>query len=160
QTTTTYYAHNENSSDFGLLQLKTSGPDVTPAPVVVLSADLKQHGAGDNYIYTGDTQMGVPALGGTIPSGSTVTFTLDMRKTSNNGVVYPRAGLSLNWQPVTASLCATNGNTLPNNTNPLSMTLTAYTFSCTTGSDITMTTSDRLTLFAGYHMTTGPGSKS
>lgn len=150
--TTTYYLHNENSSDPGLWQVKTTGPDA--AQVAVLTADLKGHGAEDSFRYTGDTQAGVPGLAGVVPIGSTVTFTLYMRKTSANGVVFPRAQLSLNWQPVTATFCSANGGTA------LTTTLTAYTFSCTTTAAITMTTSDRVTVFAGYHMTTGPGNKS
>ena len=76
-----------------------------------------------------------------------------MRKTSAFGVVYPQASISLNW-PTTAQLCQATGTTA------LSTTLTPYTFTCTTPAAVTLTVTDRLTLFAGYHLTDGPGNKS
>ena len=150
--TTTYHLHNENSSTPTLRQLKTTVPEI--ATVALQSGDLKNHPAEDSSLGGAyDTQLGVPGLAGIIPANATVTFTFWMKKTSAFGVVYPRAQLSLNWTP-TATLCAGNG------TVALTTTLQSYTFSCTLPSAVTMTTSDRLTLLPGYHMTQGPGNKT
>ena len=148
---TTYHLHNEPSSTAGSSQLKTAGPDV--ARVVTRTASLKNQPPGDATIRTFDTQGGVPNRGGVIPSGSTVTFTMWMKKSSAAGTVFPRASLGLNV-PVTTSLCQGTGTTA------LTTTLTAFTFSCTTASPIVMKTTDRLTVAAGYSMTVGPGSKN
>jgi len=83
--TATYHLHNEASSTPGNYQLKTTGPDT--ATVAVQSADLKNAATGEYFIRTFDTQAGVPNAAGTIPSGSTVTFTLWMKKTANQGTM-------------------------------------------------------------------------
>ena len=146
---TTYHFHDEPSSTAGLSQLKTAGPDA--ARVVTRTANLKKQAAGAATIRTFDTQGGVPNRGGVIPGGSTVTFTVWMKKSSAAGTVFPRASLGLNF-PVTASLCEGTG------TDALTTTMTAYTFSCATASPIVMQPADRLTVAAGYSMTVGPGN--
>ena len=148
---TTYHLHDEPSSTAGLSQLKTAGPDV--ARVVTRTANLKKQPAGAATIRTFDTQGGVPNRGGVIPGGSTVTFTIWMKKSTAAGTVFPKASLGLNV-PVTTSLCEGTGTTA------LTTTLTAFTFSCTTASPIVMQTTDRLTVAAGYSMTVGPGNKN
>ena len=105
---TTYHLHDEPSSTAGLSQLKTAGPDA--ARVVTRTANLKKQPAGAATIRTFDTQEGVPDRGGVIPGGSTVTFTIWMRKSSAAGTVFPRASLGLN-SPVTTSLCEGTGTT-------------------------------------------------
>jgi hypothetical protein len=106
-----------------------------------------------------DTQAGVPNLVGTIPSGSTISITLWMKKTSAFGTVYPQASVGLNWASQ-VPFCQATG--LPNQTptQALSTTLTAITISCQTTTAISMTESDRIYVIAGYSMTAGPGNKS
>jgi YD repeat-containing protein len=150
--TTTYHLHNENSSTLGLLKLKTSGPDVTS--VASLGRDLKGVSSADDSMGFFDTQAGVPGLGGIIPAGSTLTFTVWMKKSAALGTVFPRVSAGINW-PDASSLCAaTNGTTA------ISTTQAAYTVSCTTTSPVTMSTTDRLVVQIAYHMTAGPGNKS
>jgi YD repeat-containing protein len=151
QTTTAYHLHNEGSATLGLLQLKTSGPDV--ATVAIQWNDMKNQPAQDAFIRTYDTQPGVPSLGGVVPSGATVTFTLWMRKTAAFGTVFPRAQLRVSGGSAPL-FCAANASTA------LTTTLQAFTFSCTTTAAIAMSTTDRLTVSAGFHMTAGPANHS
>jgi hypothetical protein len=105
--------------------------------------------------YTGsfgwwDTDEGVPGIAGVIPSGSVVTVTQWMRKTTNRGTVFPYATMRVNdWG---ATFCTATGTTA------LTTQWAPYTFSCTTTAPIVMFASDRLSLFPGYSMTVGPGS--
>jgi hypothetical protein len=69
--------------------LTTTGP--APTTVAAQTGDLKGHAAEDSSIRAFDTQPGVPNAAGTIPSNSTLTFTLWMRKTAAYGTVFPRA---------------------------------------------------------------------
>jgi hypothetical protein len=97
--TTTYHLHNEPSGlDAAFRQLKIFGPDISS--VAKLSNDLKNL-SGEFPIANFHTQTDVPHLGGVIPSGSTVTFTLWMRKTSNWGTIYPRVSARLNGRRAT-----------------------------------------------------------
>ena len=153
---TTYYLHNESSFNFGLLQLKTAPPDT--AVVVDLSRDLKGVGPTTDTLREFDTQPGVPGVGGVVPSNTTLTATLWMRKTSSYGTVFPYAEFftepSSGGPPFTAGLCNAQGGTA------LTMTLTSYTFSCTTNSAVTMLSTDHFVAIPGYVMTQGPGNKS
>ncbi|MGH9331934.1 MAG: beta strand repeat-containing protein [Vicinamibacterales bacterium] len=150
--TTTYHLHSESSSVNPIyLQLKTAGPD--PASVAYQSGDLKGMSPHSSGMRIFETQAGVPGLGGTIPSGSTITFTLWMKKTASFGTMYPQASMKLN-DSFGVFFCQATG------TSALTTTLTAYEISCPTGSTINMATTDRLWLAAGYSMTVGPGNKS
>jgi IPT/TIG domain-containing protein len=155
--TTTYHLHAEQSSTIGLRQLKTIGPDQSTT-VAIQTADLKGLGPRDGTLGYFDTQVGVPGVGGVIPANSTLTFNLWMKKTALFGTVYPQvsAGGTYSGPPVLCSL--TNGTT------PISQTSTTaslYTVSCSTGSSpITMSSTDRITVYVYYHMTAGPGNKS
>ena len=108
QPTTTYHFHKEASSTAGLTQLKTAGPDATKFAIV--SADMKNQAPGARTIATFDTQAGVPNLGGVLPRGASVTFTVWMKKSSNNGTVFPQASIGLNF-PVSPTLCQATGTT-------------------------------------------------
>jgi YD repeat-containing protein len=153
----TYYLRNESSSTFGLLQLSTAGAGSTA--VVVQSTDLKNHSPGAATMRVYDTQAGVPGLAGTIASGSTISVTLYMRKTSAFGTVYPRATVALNWNsPV--GLCQATGIAGQTPTQEITTTLTAITISCQTSTAVTMSETDRVYVIAGYNMTAGPGNKS
>lgn len=70
--------------------------------LALLSANLKGAGAAEYIIQAFDTQPGNPSASGTIASGSTVSFTVYMRKTASAGT--PRAKLFLNG-PTGPQLC-------------------------------------------------------
>ena len=147
----TYHLHKEASSTTGLFQLKTAGPDATT--LAVQSSNLKSQQVGEYLIKAFDTQSGVPNKSGVIPAGSTVTFTLWMKKTSASGVIYPRAKLLLNSASGTL-ICTTTGSTA------LTTTLTKYTLSATSSAAVSMTTADRFYLWVGVNVTTAPTSNT
>jgi YD repeat-containing protein len=148
---TTYHLHREASTTSGLFQLKTAGTDASS--LTIQSANLKNLGAGEYIVKAFDTQSGVPGLSGTIPSGSTLNFTLWMRKTASAGAMYPRARVRLNTSTGTL-LCQATGTTA------LTIMMSPYEVSCTTGSAITVVSSDRFYMWAGVNMTTGPGNQN
>jgi hypothetical protein len=143
--TATYRLHKETSSSAGLFQLGTAGPDA--ASQAVLTADLKNLAIGEKTVKEFDTQAGDPGASGVIPTGSTVSFSLWMRKTASGGVMTPRAKLKLNNSTGTA-LCTAS------TTTALSTTLTNYTLTCTTTASITMTSTTRLYLWVGVNLST------
>jgi YD repeat-containing protein len=143
--TTTYHLHKELSSTTNLFQLQTSNPDGTTAAAT--SANLKNLATGEYIVKAFDTQANVPNVSGVIPAGSTVTFTLWMKKSATSGVMYPRAKLYLNSSSGTLIGTSTSAT-------QLTTTLAKYTFTATTGSNITMTTTDRFYLWTGVSVTT------
>ena len=156
---TTYYLRNEGSSTTPFKQLSTAGSGSTA--VVVQSGELKNLPPGAAVMSIHDTQAGVPGLAGTLPSGSTITITLYMRKTAAFGTVYPRATVGLNWHsPTPVPLCQATGVAGQDPTQAISTTLTPITISCQTSAAVTMTEADRVYVHAGYNMTAGPGNKS
>jgi len=150
QSTTTYHLHRENSPVSSLSRhLKTVAPDA--AALVLTTGNLKGFAASDIGLGSWDTAQGVPGLSGVIPTGSQVTVSLYMKKTSNWGTVFPYATMKVN-DAFGAFFCQAVGSIA------LTTTLSPYTFSCTTTSPIAMIATDRLIVFAGAHMTVGPGS--
>ena len=147
--TATYHLHNEASSTPGNYQLKTAGPDA--ASLAVQSADLKNAATGEYFIRTFDTQAGVPNAAGTIPSGSTVSFTLWMKRTANFGTMFPVAKLHLNSLSG-ASVCTATGSSELTTTLPQH----PYTLTCTTSSSISMLGTDRFYLWTGVNVTAAP----
>src|SRR5215213_1510590 len=143
--TATYRLHGETSSSAGLLQLKTEGPDA--ASQALQSADLKSQATGEKTVKEFDTQVGDPGASGVISTGSTVSFTLWMRKTASGGVMTPRAKLKLNNSTGTAFCTGTT-------TTALTTTLTKYTLTCTTTAAITVTSATRLYLWVGVNLST------
>lgn len=140
----TYHLHSEPSSTLNHFQLKTAGPDV--ASQVVLSADLKGAAVGEKPVKEFDTQAGEPSASGIISTGSTISFTLWMKKTANVGTLFPRAKLKLdNANGVT--FCTATG------TSALTTTLVKYTLSCTTTANVTLTPSNRLYVWVGVNLT-------
>ena len=124
QAQTSYYLHSETSTTQNFSQLKTTGPE--SAAVAAQTADLKNQPPGSAPMRWFDTQAGVPNLVGTIPSGSTISLTLHMKKTAAFGTVYPQATVGLNWSnPV--QLCQATGQPNQTPTQVLSTTLTAIT---------------------------------
>ena len=59
--------------------------------MVVFAADIT-----GTWTASFETQVGVPNIAGTIPTGSVVTFSLWVQKSANFGTIYPRAKLTLN----------------------------------------------------------------
>jgi len=158
-TSTTYYLHVEDGSNYGTFALEATPPDT--ATVVLQSIDFRRNKGPLLNVLSGvwSTLVGVPSCAGTIPAGSVVTFSFWMRKTSSYGIVFPYASLAtvesldVNLQPK-AFICSATGGTA------LDTTLRAYTFSCISTETVVMDSTDRLLLFAGYSITLMPGNTS
>ncbi len=142
--TVTYHLHEESSSTGGLAQLAVSGPDAATASLQ--SADLKGAPAGEYLIQAFDSQLGDPGASGTIASGTTINFTLYMRKTSSLGTMTPRAKLLLN-SAVGTQFCTATGATA------LTTTVTKISLSCKTSATTTIASSDRFYLWVGVNLT-------
>ena len=142
--TATYHLHKEASTiataDDKLL---TAGPD---APSLAMTTTLTSKAAGEYLIKEFETQTGDPNTAGVIPSGSTLSFSLFMRKTANTGTVFPRAKIGLN-SATGPLLCTATGTTA------LNTTVTKQTISCTTTANIAMTATDRFYLWVGVNLT-------
>ncbi len=150
--TITYHLHVETNGS-GVALLKTAGPDA--ASTFVQSVDFKGI-TSVPYTSTLKTFVAQTAVAGTIPAGSTVTFTLWMKKTASWGTVYPTAYLFYqNADGFTRTpLCTATGSTA------LTTTLTQFTFSCTISSSYQLTGSNPYLLWVQATLTTGPGNKS
>ena len=147
--TALYHLHKERSDIREVLQLTTSGPD---ARINALqSPQLKNQPPGEYLIKVFDTQAGVPNFSGVIPAGSTMVFSLWMKKTADYGAMHPLANLYLNNATGTP-LCSAAGS------SPLTTILFNHTFTCTVPTDIAMTPQDRFYLWVGVNMTMGPGA--
>lgn len=143
---TTYHLHTEASSTGSRKQLKTAGPDV--AGVAIQSANLKNTAIGEKLIKAFDTEAGVPGVAGVIPTGSTLTFRLWMKKTADAGTLFPRVKVHLNGASG-AALCTATGTTA------ITTTLTTYTIACNTTATVTLAATSRFFLWAGADMTAG-----
>src|SRR5216684_760907 len=141
--TATYHLHG----DANLFQLKTADPDA--ASLAVQSANLKNQPVGEYLIKAFDIPSGVPNASGTIPAGSTITFTLWLRKTSISGTMFRRAKLNLNSAAGTLLGTSTSGTALTS-------ALTKYTFNTTTRANVVMTAADRFYLWVGVNVTAAP----
>ncbi len=144
----TYHLHKEASKTAGVFQLKTAAPDAGSAAI---NLDLKNRPVGVYKIKDFDTAAGVPNLVGVIPSGSTVSMVLWMRKTANVGAIYPRGRLTLN-SPTGTALCETTGTTA------LTTTLAAMSISCNTTTNIAMASTDRVYFSVGVQVSAAPGN--
>ncbi|HLJ29644.1 MAG TPA: DUF2341 domain-containing protein, partial [Candidatus Angelobacter sp.] len=147
--TLTYHLHKEASSTGGLDQLKSAGPDATT--FVLLSANLKSQANGEYLIEAFNTQASDPSMSGSIPTNSTVSFSLYMRDTATVGKMTPRAKLFLNSSSGTQFCTATGTTALTN-------TVTKISLSCKTSSAITIASTDRLYLWVGVNLTAGSTS--
>jgi hypothetical protein len=142
--TATYHLHKEASAITATDdKLLTAGPDGTS---VALTTTLTSKAAGEYLIKEFETQTGDPNTAGVIPSGSTLTFNVFMRKTANTGTVFPRAKLRLNNATGTLFCTATG-------TTALSTTVKQQAISCTTTANITMVATDRFYLWVGVNLT-------
>jgi len=144
-----YHLHKEASDINRLLRLRAAAPD---AAVTTLQSGNIGNSTGEIAIKSFATDPGVPGAAGSIPSGTPVTFTLYMRKTTGNGVIYPRVRATLN-SDTGALLCQTTGTTA------LTSTVTRYALSCTSGA-IALTSSDRIYLWVGVNVTATPGGNT
>ena len=106
--TTTYHLHAEASTTSGWSLLAAPGPDAAASSFQ--SANLQSAATGEKLVRELDTASGVPNIIGTIPSGTTVTFQVWMRKTASLGTMVPRAKLRRNNAGGT-SLCTATGAT-------------------------------------------------
>jgi YD repeat-containing protein len=149
--TVTYHLHREASTTANLFQLRTNGPDA--ASFAIQSANLKNKPAGEYLIKAFDTQNGVPGATGTITAGSTVTFSLWLKRTGSGGTMFPRAKLNLNAASGTTIAVVTSAT-------PLTTTLTKYTLSGTVPANLSMTSGDRLYLWVGVNLTAAPSQNS
>jgi hypothetical protein len=145
----TYHLHKEASDITGLFRLRTAAPDA--ATTTAQSGNIG-HSTGEILVKAFATDAGVPGVAGSIPSGSPISITVYMRKTTTNGVMYPRVRVRLNTSTGTL-LCQATGSTA------LSSAVTAYALSCTTGA-VTVTASDRIYLWVGVNVTTAPGGNT
>ncbi|HEY4677484.1 MAG TPA: IPT/TIG domain-containing protein, partial [Candidatus Angelobacter sp.] len=142
--TATYHLHKEVSAITATNdKLLTAGPDATS---VALTTTLTSKAAGEYLIKEFETQTGDPNTAGVIPSGSTLTFNLFMRKTANTGTVFPRAKIRLNNATGTLFCTATG-------TTALSTTVAKQAISCTTTANIAMAATDRFYLWVGVNLT-------
>jgi hypothetical protein len=142
--TATYHLHKEASAITAADdKLLTAGPDATS---LAITTTLTSKAVGEYLIKEFETQTGDPNTTGVIPSGSTLTFNLFMRKTANTGTVFPRAKIRLNNATGTL-LCTATGTTA------LSTTVTKQAISCTTTANITMAATDRFYLWVGVNLT-------
>lgn len=148
-----YHLHGETSSTTGLFQLKTINPD--RASLAIQTVDLKGTSGGEFLVKEFDTQANVPNVAGVIPRGVTLSFTLYMKSTAAFGTLQPRARVRLN-NASGVLLCEATGPT------GITTTLAPYTLSCTTGSQVTVTNTDRIYLWVGVNVpSTGlPGNHS
>src|SRR5258707_465873 len=142
--TATYHLHKEASAITAADdKLLTAGPDATS---LAITTTLTSKAVGEYLIKEFETQTGDPNTTGVIPSGSTLTFNLFMRKTANTGTVFPRAKIRLNNATGTL-LCTATGTTA------LSTTVTKQAISCTTTANIAMAATDRFYLWVGVNLT-------
>jgi hypothetical protein len=142
--TATYHLHKEASAITAADdKLLTAGPDGTS---VALTTTLTSKAVGEYLIKEFETQTGDPNTGGVIPSGSTLTFNVFMRKTANTGTVFPRAKIRLNNATGTLFCMATG-------TTALSTTVAKQAISCTTTANIPMAATDRFYLWVGVNLT-------
>jgi len=144
-----YHLHKEASDINRLLRLRVAAPD---SPATTLQSGNIGNSVGEIAIKSFATDPGVPGAAGSIPSGTPITFALYMRKTTGNGVIYPRVRARLN-SDTGALLCQATGTT------PVTSTVTRYAMSCTTGA-ITLTSADRIYLWVGLNVTSSAGGNT
>jgi hypothetical protein len=145
----TYHLHKEASDMTRLFRLRTISPD---SPSTTVQSGNIGNSTGEILIKAFATDSGVPGVSGSLSNGSPITVTAYMRKTTGNGVMYPRVRARLNGDTGTL-LCQATGTTA------LSSTLTRYVLSCTTGA-ITIASADRIYLWVGVNVTTAPGGNT
>lgn len=153
---TLYHLHAEQISPYGVPTLQTGDPH-SPSTFIE-TQNLKN--ASNNTTDSGRFFRSVaPSVAGTIPSGSTFTFSVWLKKSSNWGVFYPyfKAWSYDNDNPFTGSmvsLCSVTGS----GSDTITTTLTKFTLSCNTSSAFAMTTTRAYRVDVGTFIQTGPGN--
>ncbi|MGZ5434985.1 MAG: CBM96 family carbohydrate-binding protein [Pyrinomonadaceae bacterium] len=147
--TAIFHLHAEASSTAGLLKLDTAGPDLTP--ITPATSNLKGQPNGEYLISAFDTQA-LLAQPGYISAGSTVVFNIWMSRQGTAGTMFPRVKLNLN-SGTGASICSATG------TSSLTATITKYTLTCTVGTNVTTTATDKYYLWVGVNLTAGSSNK-
>ena len=147
----TYHIHKEASTTSGLFKLDTAGPDA--ASFSMQTPDLKGQANGEKLINAFDTQAAILGQAGYVLAGSITTITLWMRNTGTVGTMFPRAKLNLNG-PAGTNICTATGSAA------LTSTLTKYTLTCASASDVVTSATDRYYLWVGVNLTAGSSTKS
>lgn len=149
----TFHLHKNPEGTAGTSLMLGAGPNDGSYP---LQSDNFIDAAANTQrvVYRFKTHVGSPNLSGVILPGSTVTFSLWMRKTSMVGTLRPAAALYLNEASPGTLLCQV-GSTVP---YELTTTLAKYTFSCNVADARAITTSDRFYLEAAAWVDSGPGN--
>ena len=152
--TVQYHLHKEAVPDrAGLIQLKTAGPDA--AVFALLSPDWKNNPATIAILGQFATVAGVPGTAGTIPSGTVVSASVYMKKSTSFGTVFPYVDFK-KWDGnvTTTDLCNVMGGTA------ITTTLVKYTVTCTMPAAVTFVSTDRFSVDVGMKLTTLPGNHS
>src|SRR5207342_2979893 len=110
------------------------------------TVSLKSKAAGEYLIKEFETQTNDPNSLGVIPTGSTLSFAIWMRKTANVGTLFARAKVRLN-SATGVLFCTATGS------NALTTTVTKQIFSCVTTADVSMSATDRFYLWVGVNLT-------
>ena len=148
--TATYHLHKEQSAiNSSFDKLLSGSPDASSSNI---TTSLTNKTAGEYVIKQFETQSGVPNSAGVIPAGSSLSFGLWMRKTSNVGTVFARAKVGINSAsgPV---LCTGTATTA------LTTTVSKQNFTCTTAGSVSMSATYRFYLWVGVNLT-GTSSSS
>jgi hypothetical protein len=151
QVSAIYHLHKESSITPGLFKLIPDGPDA--GSFAMQTSDLKGQATGEKLINAFDTQTPALAQPGYVPVGAIATFTVWMKNTGTVGTMFPRVKLNLNG-PTGTNLCTATG------ASALTSTLSKYTVSCSTTTDIITNATDRYYLWVGVNLTSGSSSKS
>jgi RHS Repeat./IPT/TIG domain. len=150
---TVLHLHKEKEpSPSNAYLMRQAQPDASG--FAILSPDRKNTTLADNYFAEFVSQAG-DVTNGAIPSGSTFTFVLYMRKSANYGVVYPRVMLRI-VNPIEQTLCQKNHTA----EGQITQLLTKFTVTCTTSTPLTFLSTTFYELWVGEHWTTLPGNHS
>jgi hypothetical protein len=149
QTSYVYHLHDEQTISYDGRDLRAEGPDRGSTALATAVTQTMVGTTTTMRIF--QLPPGEPAVGPTMPAGSTVTFTLWMRITEARGVVFPAAAATNmypgGWSGSTGpyqSYCSTWTPT------PLTTALTPYTFSCTIPAAVPIDPTDRFTLWVAF----------
>jgi hypothetical protein len=147
-TQVTYHLHKEASDTNRLFRLRVEPPDSATSGQSANTGNA----TGEVVIKAFVTDSGVPATTGSLPSGTPVTAVVYMRKTTSNGVMYPRVRARLNSDTGPLLCQATS-------TTALTSVVTRYALSCTTGA-VTIAGTDRIYLSVGANITAPGGGNT
>jgi hypothetical protein len=153
---TTYHLHNEPTPPWSIRALTTANPDV--AFTFVESGNYKNYANNTLNMQWTSFRSVAPSQAGTIPSGSTVSFSIWMKKTASWGQLYPyfKVWSYDNGDPLTGSmitLCSVQGGSQISDT-----TFTQMNLNCQTSASINQTSTRAYKLEIGTYVGVGPGN--